>query len=267
MARPIHVPRSLPKVNTRARPRIAPGRKHAPDPPPGCVQIYCADPPRSLIVLLGEDPVKLTGGETGWETVARPHQTGMTLWNGAAPYALALPLMLDDFPERGSVEKAMRVLHRLARGDDDSEPGVIELGGIPLPADEWVIESLDYGDPIRGDRDLRLMRQPVTLSLLEYVPPEYVQVRRRSLAKPKPKTRMVKVKKGDTPAKIAHRAHCKWTELRTLNPGVVKRANQKVGTPHDRFKVGMRLRVPVHPQHKKKAKGHRHHRPDHDGKD
>ena len=108
----------------------------------------------------------------------------MTLWAGGDPYTLQLPLMLDDYPERGSVERAMRVLNRLVKGDDDSPPGVVEIGGIPLPVDEWVIDGIDYGDPIRAVDDLRLLRQPVTLTLREYVPPEYVQLRRRSLVKP-----------------------------------------------------------------------------------
>ena len=129
----------------------------------------------------------------------------MTIWAGGEPYTLQLPLMLDDYPERGSVERAMRVLNRLVKGDDDSPPGVVELGGIPLPVDEWVIDGIDYGDPIRAVDDLRLLRQPVTLTLREYVPPEYMQLRRRSLVKPRRKTKVVTVKKGDTPAKIARR--------------------------------------------------------------
>ena len=245
--RPIVVAETLPTVNTRARPRNAPGKPGAPTPPPGCVQIYCADPPRGLIVLLGPDPLKLTGGGGGWELVNRPHQTSMTLWQGGDPYSLQLPLMLDDYPERGGVERAMRVLNRLVKGDDDSEPGVVEIGGVPLPVDEWVIESIDYGDPIRAVDDLRLLRQPCTLMLREFVPPEYLQLRRRSLLKPKRRTRVIKVKRGDTPAKIARRVKCKWTDLRKLNPGVIKKANQKVGKKGDKFKVGMRLRVPVKP--------------------
>ena len=169
----------------------------------------------------------------------------MTLWQGGEPYALTLPLMLDNFARRETVERSLRAVERLSRGTDDSEPGVIQVGGIPLPADEWVIESIDYGDPIRAVDDMAVMRQPVTLALREYVPPEYVQLRRRALAKPKPKTKVVKVKRGDTPAKIARRVKCKWTALRELNPGVIKKANQKVGKKGDKFKVGMSIRVPV----------------------
>jgi LysM domain len=251
---PVRAPRRYPTVNTRARPRQAPGRSRAPDTPPGHVQIYCADPPRSIVTFLGPDPIKLSGGGGGWEVVGRPHQIGMTLWQGGDPYTVQLPLMFDDFPERGSVERAVRVLNRLARGDDDSEPGIVEIGGVPLPADEWVIDSLDWGDPIRAPSDLRLLRQPVTVTLREYVPPEYLQLRRRALAKPKRRTRVVTVKKGDTPAKIARRVHCKWTALRELNPGVVKKANQPVGRKGDRFKVGMKLRAPVTPE-RRKGKG------------
>ena len=161
MPRPIIVAETLPRVNTRSRPRNAPGRRGAPKLQPGTVQIYCADPPRGLIVLLGVDPVKLTGGGGGWEQVTRPHQTSMTLWQGSEPWGLQLPLMLDDYAERGGVERAMRVLSRLVKGDDDSEPGVVEIGGIPLPSDEWIIESIDYGDPIRGVTDMRLLAAAV----------------------------------------------------------------------------------------------------------
>ena len=51
---------------------------------------------------------------------------------------------------------------------------------------------------------------------------------------------------------------CKWTDLRELNPGVIKFANRKVGVKGDKFKVGMKLRVPVRPAPKKgKGKGGR----------
>ena len=265
MPRPIIVAETLPRVNTRARPRNAPGKRGAPKLQPGTVQIYCADPPRGLIVLLGTDPVKLTGGGGGWENVTRPHQTSMTLWQGSEPWGLQLPLMLDDYAERGGVERAMRVLGRLVKGDDDSEPGVVEIGGIPLPVDEWVIESIDYGDPIRGVTDMRLLRQPCTLMLREYVPPEYVRLRRRSLLKPRRKTKVVTVKKGDTPAKIARRFKCKWTALRELNPKIVRKAHQKA-RPRDekkaKFRVGVKIRVPVKPTPKKgggrRSGGHHH---------
>ena len=255
MAGPIIVAETVPRVNTRARPRNAPGKPGAPVPPPGCVQIYCADPPRGLIVLLGSDPVKLTGGGGGWEVVNRPAQTAMTLWQGGDPYTLQLPLMLDNYPELGSVERAMRVLNRLVKGDDDSPPGVVEIGGIPLPVDEWVIDGIDYGDPIRAVDDLRLLRQPVTLTLREYVPPEYVRLRRRSLVKPRRKTKVVTVKKGQTPAKIARIHKTKWTALRELNPKIVRKAGQVAKPKTDKrakFKVGTKIRVPVKPEPKRR---------------
>ena len=235
----------------------APGRAGAPAIPPGHIQLYSADPPRNLVLPLGPEPVKVSGGGGGWEVVGRPHQIGMTIWAGGEPYLLTLPLLLDNFAERTSVERSIRALERLNRGDDDSEPGPVEVGGIPLPVDDWVIDGIEYGDPIRAVDDLRVLRQPMTLTLREYVPPEYLQLRRRALAKARPKTKVVKVKKHDTPAKIARRVKCKWTQLRELNPGVVKRANQKVGKPGDKFKVGMKIRVPVKPTKPGKQGGRR----------
>ena len=223
----------------------APGRPSAPSIPPGHVQLYCPDPPRNLVLPLGPEPAKLSGGGGGWEVVGRPRQIGMTLWQGTEPYQLQLGLMLDNYARGTNVERAMRALDRLYRGDDDSEPGVIEVGGMPLPADEWVIETIDFGDPIRAVDDLALLRQPVTMTLREFVPPEYMQLRRKAFGKTRAKTRVIKVKRGDTPMKIARRVKCKWTQLRELNPGVIKKANQRVGKKGDKFKVGMKLRAPV----------------------
>jgi hypothetical protein len=151
------------------------------------------------------------------------------LWQGGEPFLLQLPVMLDDYAERGSVERAVRVLNRIARGDEHTPPGIVELGGIPLPVDEWVIESLDYGDPIRAQNDLRLLRQPVTLMLREYVPAQYVQLRRRRYAAPfRGRTKGVRAKEGETATSLARRVRVHWTDLRELNPGVIVKANEKL---------------------------------------
>jgi hypothetical protein len=205
---------------------------------PGFVRLTCDDPSLNIVVRLGEDPVQVTAGAGGWE---------MTVWNGVEPVQVSLPLMFDGYAAGSSQEKYLRKLFTVARGDDDSPPGVLSVEGVYLPADEWVVEGVDYGTPILATTMNRL-RQPLTLTLREYVPPSYLKLRRRSLSAPKNKTKVITTRKGDTPASIARRQHCKWTDLRQLNPKAVTKANQKL-------KTGTKLRVPVAKTTTKKAKG------------
>lgn len=206
--------------------------------PPGYVRLSCGDPALSLVVLLGTEAPKLTGGFGGWSIVGRPRDVGMTIWEGVEPYALTLPLMLDGWAERKSQETALRRLTRVARGDDESPPGILRIAGIPLPAKRWVIDGIDFGDPINRVRDGARYRQPLTLTLREYVPPKYLK-RRKSPYASSGKTLIVKANKGDTPAKIAKRRGLKsWTVLRDLNRKLITKANQSL-------KTGTTVRVPA----------------------
>ena len=210
----------------------APGRAGAPAIPPGHVQLYCPDPPRNLVLPLGPEPVKVSGGGGGWEVLPRPHQTGATVWTGGEPYLLQVPLMLDNYARGTSVERSIRALERIARGDEETAPGPVEVGGLPLPVDQWVVESMEYGDPIRATDGLAVLRQPLTLTLREFVPPGFVQLRRRrsfggGYGRGR-KTAGFKAKQGETVASFAKRRKVPWTALRELNPGVVVRANQKL---------------------------------------
>jgi hypothetical protein len=216
---------------------------------PGYVALHCDDPALRLVVLLGEDPVRITGGAGGWDVTARPQQVGMTTWNGSEPLQASLALMFDGWARETGQERALRRLLTVARGDDESPPGVIEIEGVPLLADrDWVIEGIDYGDVIVDASSRKRLRQALTLTLREYVPPTFLQLRRRALSANKAKTAVITAHKGDTPAKIARRQHCKWTDLRTLNPKAVKKANQALT-------AGIKLRVPVAKAKDRKAKG------------
>jgi hypothetical protein len=203
----------------------------------GWVTLTCGDPALAITVRLGEDSPRLTGGLGGWTTVGRPRDVGMTVWEGVEPYQLALSLMFDGYAAQRSQERALRALSRVARGDRESSPGVLHIDGIPLPADDWVIESIEFGDAITRDGGDRL-RQPLSLTLREYVPPQYLR-RRKSPSSSSSKTVVVRSIKGDTPAKIAKRRKVKsWTVIRDLNRKLVKKANQSL-------KPGTKIRVPA----------------------
>lgn len=218
--------------------------------PYGHVRLLCDDPTLDLTLRLGPDPLRITGGVGGWEITGRPLQVGMTTWGGVEPFQVTFGLMLDGLHSGASVEDLLRRVVRVGRGDAESPPGVLAVLGLSLPADEWVLEGLEFSDPILR-ADGQRVRQQLSLTLREYVPPSYLHLRRRALlGGAKGKTRVVKAKKGDTPAKIARREHCRWEQIRELNPQLVRKANQKL-------KTGTKLRVPVATRKDRKAKSRR----------
>jgi hypothetical protein len=228
-----------PRQRTPIRPRLK--------PPQGYVGLLCDEPPLSLLALFGETAPTLSEGGGGWEVTERPQQVGMTTWKGSPPYQLEFSMMLDGFVTGDSVEPDIRLLRAVWRGTEKVPPGIVEVLGIPsLPTDEWIITGMTESDAALRRQDMSRVRCEVTLTLTEYNPPEYKSVRRRSLAEAKDRTTVYTVKKKDTPAKIARKRKCKWTDLRKLNPGVIKRANQDL-------KDGSKIRVPV--MARKKGKG------------
>jgi hypothetical protein len=223
--------------------------------PPGYVRLRCDDPALNVVVLLGEDGVLLTAGLGGWDVTARPRQVGMTTWSGAEPLQVTLPLIFDGWARGRAQDTALARLFSVARGDAESEPGLLRVDGIAgsaLPNRRWVIESVEYGTPILDPATMRRLRQPVTLTLREFTPPTYMHLRKRALAGTKRKTRVVATRRDETPAKLARRCGCKWTDLRSLNPQLIHKAN------HPEFKAGVKVRVPVAVQRDHKVKGGRH---------
>lgn len=202
--------------------------------PSGYVRLRCGDPSFVLVALLGEESPTLSGGFGGWSVIARPRDVGMTIWDGVEPYQLTVSLMLDGFANRLSQEPALRGLQRVARGDRESPPGVVAIEGIPsLPAKEWVIEGIEFGDAIRRVHDMHRTRIAVDLTLREYVRPEYL-TQRKATRRTSSKSVILIANKGDTAAKIAKRRKLKsWTVLRSLNRELIRKANQVIpaGTP------------------------------------
>jgi hypothetical protein len=221
--------------------------------PAGWVRLTCSDPPLDALALMGEDSPHYTAGFGGWEITQRPRQVGMTTWQGTEPLELELGIVLDGLNGHHSQERVLRKLYAVARGDDESPPGVLRVRGIPLAADRWVIDSLELGDAIRRRSDGALIRQALTLTLREYVPPHYLQLRKGALSRAKGKTKLVTVKRGDTPATLARKHRCKWTEIRALNK--TAHPPKQPWKANSNLKDGSKVRVPVATTHERKAKG------------
>jgi hypothetical protein len=212
---------------------------------PGRVHLMCNMPPLNRTVWLGPDGWKLADVAGGWTATARPRAIGMTTWDGVPPLEGDLHIVWND---GNGVEQYIKELMDVTRGTSRAAPGIVWLDGLAnLPADRWVIGSLSFGDILMRNREMVRTRQDMTVHLIEYMPPFYETLRAAALNKARPKTVIYKVKRNDTPAKIARARRCKWTDLRTLNKkGVIKTANQKL-------KMGIQIMVPVLPPAPKKT--------------
>lgn len=204
--------------------------------PPGHVRLTCGDPKLDVTVWLGPEPPTIEAGIGGWNVTERPREVGMTIWGGVEPFQLSLSLMFDGWAARTNQENALANLIAVGRGDRESPPGVLAVEGLALPADDWVIESMEFGDPIYGTDGNRL-RQAVTLTLREYVPPEYLRRYKTGKAHASTKHVTVRAKRGDTLAKIAKRRKVKWTAIRDMNRKLSSKANAPI-------KEGTQVRVP-----------------------
>lgn len=222
--------------------------------PPGYIFLSCSSPVLGITVLLGPDPFVPTGGFGGWDIVDRARQVGMTIQKGVEPMQYSGSIIFDGYKHRHhySQEDDIEALIRCAHGDDDNDPGVISISGLSeLENNDWVIEDLDFDadSQIRTNKSLHRIRQKVTLTIREYVHPDYLRSASNAFKRPKGDTTVIMTKKGDTPHKIAVRYHCSLRDLRQLNPGSLHRFMLKANHV---FKPGLRVRVP-----KKEGKAHK----------
>jgi hypothetical protein len=213
----------------------------------GRIHLVCNMPPLNRTVWLGPEGWKPADISGGWDVTGRPHAVGMTTWSGVPPLEGDLHILWNN---ADGVEQMIQEVVDVARGTAKAEPGVLMLDGLAnLPTDKWVIGSVSFGDLMIRDGSMKRIRQDMTLHLIEWSPPQYETLRKNALKQARPKTVIYKVKRGDTPVKIARGRRCRWTDIKVLNKkGVIKSANQKL-------KAGLQIMVPVvKPKPKKRAK-------------
>jgi hypothetical protein len=127
--------------------------------------------PRLILEQIGDDTVE--GGVGGWEVIDRPTRESMTAWRNTPGLRWALPLSLDGADAGRSVEGDVEQLIAWGQPDDAlGEPPTLvvsaRVGRAPSTA-RWVIDSIEWGEQIRNDANVRV-RQDLTLTLLKYVP-------------------------------------------------------------------------------------------------
>lgn len=193
------------------------------------VRIISKDPDIDITVDMGNGPATLVGGLGGWEVIQRVNDLSATVWNGQEPLMQDIPVLLDGWEKERSVERELNTLFKLSRDFDNKDreaPPVFKVfGPIHYEGKNWVLPEggieLNTEDAIRL-QDGTLVRQPLTLHLLEYVKPEVIRRRRKPKKHGKlkggvrdvnPKTKgggRPVTKDGDTLQKVAARHLGDW---------------------------------------------------------
>ena len=196
-------------------------------------------------VDMGNGPATLTGGLGGWQTVSVVDDVDLTDWIGQAPLTQDIPVFLDGFPDE-SVERDLKNIFKLGR-NTDGRPPVFEIDGpIHFPEAHWVLPeggiALDADSTIRSDNGT-LLRQALTLSVLEYVPPD--EVGRRKKKRKKTKAGIADNRAlthtvpsgGETLARIAARELGSWEKWKLLGP------KNDITDPHRVLPAGRVIRL------------------------
>lgn len=176
-------------------------------------------------VPLGSEPPSLTGGSPNWEEVARPGRVAMTDYRGQGLIRVDLPIFFDGWPDSSVESKVERVL-RLCRGrDGERPPDFTATGPMPYSGSRFVMELPDWGDGLRAGRGTgirgELVRQALTLKLLQFVDPATVRFQPRGIGigKARPVETIVQ-HDGETLLEVAARVYGSVTkagEIAKLN--------------------------------------------------
>jgi hypothetical protein len=174
-------------------------------PAVGWVTIVSADPPLSVTARLGDERPDVSSGFGGWEAIERPRRKPLTSWKSAPGLQLVLPIVLDGWTTRSSVERDIDAIEQMGQPlAANREPPQLRIsstgGAVPYQGRTWVLGDLSFGDALMDDATGNRLRQFLTLTLWEYVEDRYLiersaANRRRSLAAAKKKRQGAKAKR------------------------------------------------------------------------
>lgn len=221
---------------------VAGGLMRLPVPAPGLVRIRAVDNPALGVVAELDGPVQPEGYGT-WGQVDRPKKLPLTEYTGLDPLSLPIPLLLDRWSERASVEPEIKAIETMLGRHGAEQPSVVTIEGPGIPFGferdqslRFVLGGLSWGDDIRtvgsgGDRSY----VQLTLTATQFTAADVVVTRDSKVRKfykvtsSRPYTlRSIGKKFGQSPA-----------QMKALN-------RKRKGIPADsdlRIKAGVKVRV------------------------
>ena len=161
---------------------------------------------------------------SGWAETPRPLMKAMPEWTGKPLDRVTLPCLLDEWDTGASIDDAVEALKGLMRRPGGaSTPPTVTCRGPRLPFDPtahvWVVDGVEWGDDQVFDDAGQMVRQDLTVTLLEQPRDEPTVVRVSRAAR----RDITLARAGDTLEKVARRElgdAKKWTTLRRLNPDI-----------------------------------------------
>lgn len=203
------------------------------------IQLWAVGQKARLRLPLGDGPATITGGHGGWEVLGRPGKVGSTRYAGTAPLQQDIPILLDGFAGDRSVQGQVNRLIELSRPQGGKRPPRVKVAGpVHRTSLVWVIEDIQWGGALRRP-GVGLVRQELTLQLLQFVRSDRIGQRARPRATSEWGHRVVTVKRGDTWRRLAVeylRDASKWKQIAELN-------DKKPNDPNVKLKPGRRVRV------------------------
>jgi hypothetical protein len=214
-------------------PEVSPNR-YAPVPTGICRLIPVADGFTAVEAIVDGVCIPTGSGYGGWTVAPRDGQTGVVEYTGTEPVRYTLPLLLDGWIEKVSVQDPFNALLNMAGGTNTPRPtAVYVIGSVPPAVDytvrqrKWLIESITptaektlYAPDSLGAS--RLMRQGLTIVLLQPEDPTFTvtpvkKAQSKKAGGTSKAPRYVVARSGDTLLTIAARNRKKWHDLAKLN--------------------------------------------------
>jgi hypothetical protein len=157
----------------------------------------------SVMCYRGQESPKLISGGARYTVVDRARRKSTVQWDGDDPYRMDVPILLDGWTMRTSVELDISKLNSMMRSPGDLIPPakVYIHGAGPVKGAKWAIETIDWGDMVIWTADETSkgyrLRQDAILHLLQFLEPKVLQVSTPNTSIP------IVVKAGQTASQIA----------------------------------------------------------------
>lgn len=169
--------------------------------------VYVQSAHGAFRLAMGDGAWRITDGYGGYEEVERPNDVSLTEWAGQSPLRMEGTVLLDGLAENRSVQRDLDRVLKLGRTKDaDEAPEPFKLTGpIPFSGEKWVMESTpDFEQTVRSAGG-KLIRQVLTLHLMQYVKPDRVKIKKRKQGAGQNAPYVTK--QGDTILKIIAKFH------------------------------------------------------------